>query len=68
MTHMNTTTDYLSTGFAHIDEDLSFLIGCFQEVLTDMGQPELAACLPWAEISPARRIASFPNAPDRPLP
>jgi hypothetical protein len=31
------TTDYLSTGFAHIDEDLAFLIGCFQEVLDRNG-------------------------------
>jgi phosphoenolpyruvate carboxylase len=55
------TTDYLSTGFAHIDEDLAFLIGCFQEVLIEMGQPELGACLPWANTVPSLESSIFPQ-------
>ena len=40
-------SDFLSHGFAHIDDNLHFLIECFREVLTELGQNELAASLPW---------------------
>lgn len=42
--------DYTPFAFDTIDSDLGFLIACFREVLTDLGQTELAAALPWDEI------------------
>jgi phosphoenolpyruvate carboxylase len=33
--------------FAKVERDLAFLIGCFVEVLTEIGEPALAARLPW---------------------
>ncbi len=40
--------DFIAHGLARIDQDLDFLIGCFGEVLVEMGQSDLAACLPWS--------------------
>ncbi len=42
--------DFTPFAFQKIDADLKFLIVCFREVLADLGQPELAAALPWDEI------------------
>ena len=42
-----TTSDYLQIGFARMERDLDFLMECFAEVLREMGQGELAQCLPW---------------------
>lgn len=33
--------------FAKVERDLGFLLGCFVEVLTEMGEAALAARLPW---------------------
>ena len=33
--------------FAKVERDLAFLVGCFVEVLTEIGEPALAARLPW---------------------
>jgi phosphoenolpyruvate carboxylase len=33
--------------FAKVERDLAFLLGCFVEVLTEMGETALAARLPW---------------------
>jgi phosphoenolpyruvate carboxylase len=46
-------SDLLKNSFHKIDSDLSFLMRCFQEVLTDLGQGELAQVLPWIEDVPA---------------
>ncbi|MEO8351430.1 MAG: phosphoenolpyruvate carboxylase [Chthoniobacteraceae bacterium] len=40
--------DYLTIGFEQIDHDLKFLIGCFGEVLTEMGYQHFAESLPWS--------------------
>ena len=34
-------------GFEKIDADLSFLMGCFREVLLGLGEESIARCLPW---------------------
>lgn len=38
---------YQEVGFNKIDEDLRFLMECYQEVLEDQGLHELARVLPW---------------------
>ena len=35
--------DLVEVGFATIDRQLAYLVGCFQEVLRELGEPELAA-------------------------
>ncbi len=44
---MKTTADYIVSGFEKIEKDLSFLMGCLQEVLIELGEKDVAACLPW---------------------
>ncbi|MFP4353395.1 MAG: phosphoenolpyruvate carboxylase [Puniceicoccaceae bacterium] len=39
--------DRIRIGFEKIDSDLSFLMGCFREVLLDLGEEEIAGRLPW---------------------
>lgn len=39
--------EYLSSGFAKIDQDLLFMIQCFREVLFELGEDDLARSLPW---------------------
>lgn len=39
--------DFTEEGLKKVDEDLSFLIGCFAEVLEEQGRKDLAAGLPW---------------------
>jgi phosphoenolpyruvate carboxylase len=41
--------DLTTFAFAKIDKDLRFLLTCFAEVLTDLGQGELASALPWSD-------------------
>jgi phosphoenolpyruvate carboxylase len=55
-----TSINYLESGFDKIHRDLQFLIACFSEVLTELGQPELAQSLPWLheETAPG---AAFPE-------
>ena len=36
-------------GIQKIGEDLRFLLGCLQEVLAELGEADLAACLPWLQ-------------------
>ena len=45
-----TMSDLTQFAFEKIDSDLAFLVGCFREVLEELGQPELAASLPWDEV------------------
>ncbi|MEO0452683.1 MAG: phosphoenolpyruvate carboxylase [Verrucomicrobiota bacterium] len=38
---------YLDTGLAKIETDLHFLMQCFYDVLVDLGNENIALCLPW---------------------
>ncbi len=55
-----TSPDYLTVGFDRLTKDLEYLIECFAEVLIELGEPHLAAQLPWrggglpAEPAPAQ--------------
>lgn len=44
---VNTTADYISSGFAKIDADLNFLMECLREVLDELGEEQAAKFLPW---------------------
>ena len=44
-------TDFTAIGFEKINADLKFLVECFREVLVDLGNVELAKCVPWLEDS-----------------
>lgn len=44
---MNTTAEYIASGFEKISADLDFLMGCLQEVLHELGEDEVAERLPW---------------------
>ncbi|NJK92374.1 MAG: phosphoenolpyruvate carboxylase [Blastochloris sp.] len=39
--------DFVKTGFAKIDRDLAFMVGCFHDVLVDLGEKEIAQALPF---------------------
>ena len=39
--------DYISQGFDKISADLDFLLGCFDEVLRELGEERVAESLPW---------------------
>lgn len=41
------TSDYIASGFAKIDSDITTLIKAFRQVLEDLGETEAAALLPW---------------------
>ncbi|MDX6767417.1 MAG: phosphoenolpyruvate carboxylase [Candidatus Methylacidiphilales bacterium] len=43
-----TAQDFREVGFSKLDQDLSFLIGAFREVLVELGESEVAAQLPWS--------------------
>ena len=45
---VKTTADYIASGFAKIDTDLSYLMQCLREVLTELGESEAAKVLPWS--------------------
>lgn len=51
------TSDYIQLGFARMQRDLGFLMDCFSEVLTEMGQGDLATLLPWRGAVPAEGTA-----------
>lgn len=40
-------TDFTAVGFEKINTDLKFLVECFREILIDLGNVELAKCVPW---------------------
>ncbi len=54
----NTDTQ-VDRGFAKIDDDLEFLISCFAEVLSDLGEKEIAEALPFLTIT---------GKPSKPIP
>src|SRR6201981_1586392 len=39
--------DYIARGFQKIQDDLTFLMNCFCEVLEELGEHYLASNLPW---------------------
>ena len=43
-------SDFTAFAFSKINADLEFLVACFREVLQELGQPELAAALPWDDV------------------
>lgn len=47
--NFNTPSNYLLKGFEKIDRDLKFLMTCFQEVLEELGEKEIANALPWLD-------------------
>ena len=40
--------DYISMGFDKISADLDYLLGCFEEVLRELGETRVADSLPWS--------------------
>jgi len=50
-----TTQDYVKEGFAKIDRDLAFLMECFQEVLQEIGEMQIASRLPFIAVGKAAR-------------
>lgn len=57
---VNTTADYIASGFAKIDADLKFLMNCLQEVLCELGEEEAARFLPWQESGKSHDINQPP--------
>jgi phosphoenolpyruvate carboxylase len=43
---------YTLEGFQKLDRDLAFLIGCFREVLEELGEKKVADVLPWSPEKP----------------
>jgi len=43
----STPPDYLDLGFRQIDRDIGWLAGCLAEVLSGLGESELAQWIPW---------------------
>ena len=41
--------DYIARSFQKIDDDLTFLMNCFREVLEELGEDDLASNLPWID-------------------
>jgi phosphoenolpyruvate carboxylase len=50
--------DFVKTGFAKIDRDIEFLIGCFRDILLDLGEAEVAAALPFLNGTKIKPVAS----------
>ncbi len=48
-----TTSDYIAKGIARIDADIRMLIDCLRSVLTELGETDTAAALPWKSESDA---------------
>jgi len=55
----------LQTGFAKLDQDLQYLMECFQEVLRDLGSADIAAALPWVGEAPQPRKTPDPETAAR---
>ncbi|MFI0347853.1 MAG: phosphoenolpyruvate carboxylase [Chthoniobacterales bacterium] len=53
--NMTERKDYILDGFNKIDRDLRHLMLCFREVLEELGENQIASCLPWLE-----ETSSFP--------
>ncbi len=54
--------------FSRIDRDLQLLVGCFREVLEDLGRDDLAKAVPWSDtFSPPTAHALDSSAVDREL-
>ena len=57
---MKTTADYIVSGFAKIDADLTYLMKCLKEVLVELGEHKAAEFLPWQEGGQAHNIDDPP--------
>jgi phosphoenolpyruvate carboxylase len=52
--------ELLNAGLAKIDEDLTFFMDCFREVLTELGEPRLASFVPWTQQAAAPEGGKLP--------
>ncbi len=53
--------DYITIGFERIGEDLQFVVGCFREVLEELGQTSIGRHLPWSGAPPILNGEQFPT-------
>ena len=54
------STDLVNAGLAKIDDDLKFVMECLREVLDELGEPRLAALVPWTGQTPAPHEGELP--------
>lgn len=54
------STDLLHAGLAKIDDDLAFVMNCLREVLEELGEPRLAALVPWTGRAEAPHEGELP--------
>ncbi len=57
---VNTTADYIASGFAKIDADLNYLMECLKEVLCELGEDQAAKFLPWQRNGEAHDVNQPP--------
>jgi phosphoenolpyruvate carboxylase len=50
--------EILDFAFTKIESDLVYVMGCFKQLLNELGRPDLAARLPWTGAAPAAPAAS----------
>ena len=63
---MKTTADYIVSGFAKIDADLTYLMKCLKEVLIELGEHKAAEFLPSQEGGGSHNISmTRPSACNR---
>ena len=53
--------ELLNAGLAKVDDDLKFVMGCLREVLEELGEPRLAALVPWTGRAEAPHEGEFPE-------
>lgn len=54
------STELVNAGLAKIDDDLTFVMECLREVLEELGEPRLAALVPWTGRAPEPREGELP--------
>lgn len=50
--------DFIKTGFAKIDRDLELMIGCFRDVLIDLGERDVAEALPFLNGKKSKHVST----------
>jgi len=50
--------NFTKTGFAKIDRDLELMVGCFREVLIDLGEKDVAEALPFLNSTKTKPVSS----------
>lgn len=56
--------NYIEDGFAKIEADLSYLMGCLRDVLVELGQSEVADALPWLDRAQTQHLEPL-HLPER---